>query len=198
MRKKHSVLTFILFLFGISILLNNSSAFAAQKGQVTFSLAIEDKKIEQYQKNNQDGAGVYVFVKNIDTKQVYRFPMNQANDYVGTFQINYGNYQVIPNPEAKQNELVVKTDTVFTVSDTVPIVEVKCYLEQKETETQKKESTPLPQINTSKETKKSAGNWMTFQKIFTILAFVAIAGIWIYNRFIKYHIGFGNNHLDDD
>lgn len=202
MKRKHMLSAFLILFLGIAVLSSKNVASAAEKGQVTFSLAVEEKKIEEYQKTYQDGAGVYVFVKNLDTEQTYRFPMNQANNYIGTFQVDYGNYQVIPNPEARETELVVKTDSVFTVSDTIPIVEVKCYLEAKNTGTK----TPSPQADKetaiSKETvsqeESSSGSGMkTFQRIFTIIAFLAIGGIWVYNRFIKYRVG-GKNHFEDE
>lgn len=197
MKRKHILSAFLILFLGIVVLSNNNVASAIGKGQVTFSLAVEEEKIEEYQKTYQDGAGIYVYVKNLDTEKTYRFPMNQANDYVGTFRIDYGNYQIVPNPEAKGNQLVVKADSVFTVSDAIPIVEVKCYLESQKTisASSKPEKNTTTKNATSQEEGSSA--MQTFQKVFTILAFLAIGAIWVYNRFFKYRFG-GKNHLDEE
>ncbi len=186
------------------------------KGQVSFTLSYEEESLEMYQREQpEDGKGVYVFVQSIDDGTVYRFPLNASNNYGGRFDIPYGNYKVIPNPEAEPGQAVITFGDVFAVSENSPIVEIICNIGKKESESPKEsgtgngaaddesngsqkngikdspsgnpsgENTAAGENSPESESDDSSHRGPTGQNIFTFLMILVIFGLWIYNRFIK-------------
>lgn len=103
------------------------------KGQVSFVLSYEEEGLERYRKEHPgEGEGAYIFVQSIDDGTIYRFPLNASNNYGGRFDIPYGNYKVVPDPEAEPGQAVIAYGDVFAVSDNTPIVEIICNIEEKE------------------------------------------------------------------
>lgn len=174
---------------------------AAEKGQVSFTLSYEKGQMEEYKAGHpNDGEGAYVYVESIDDHTIYRFPLNASNSYGGTFDIPYGNYKVIADPEAETGTLTVAYSDVFAISDNTPIVEIVCNLRPKgegkedisatpSSVTEEKQPGGQPEEQEkAEETKEeeSSRRGLSGQNIFTLIMIAAIFALWIYHRFIKY------------
>lgn len=203
-------------LLGVCVLLSLPAWGLAdgKKGQVSFTLSYEEEGLEQYLKEHPgEGEGAYAFVQSIDDGTIYRFPLNASNNYSGRFDIPYGNYKVIPDPEAEPGQAVIAFGDVFAVSDNSPIVEIICNIEKKESENlegsesgkgtaeddgssgvqEKNAASKNPPDNGAGLEEDSSGNeddgssrrGLTGQNVFTFLMIFIIFGLWIYNRFIR-------------
>ena len=167
-------------------------ASETETGTIGISLTSQDD-IENYRKTNpNDGDGVFVYVQNIDTQKMYRFPLSKANGYSGRFDVPYGNYRVIKNPDSSDSQYTVGCDTVFTIGKNYPDASIQCFIvapedssanEAKVTPDTSPSATTAP---TQPPTSADTGFHLSFQNILTIIVLVIMAGIWVYNRFIKY------------
>lgn len=183
------------FLCLICALLIPGLNFAAEEefGTVGISLSSLDG-LEKYKETNpNDGDGVFVYISNIDTQEIYRFPLSKANNYAGRFDIPYGNYRVIKNPDASSDQCVIGCDTVFTVGKTNPDASIQCFIESPDdtSSSVSSETIATASPNTAAPTASPApqedgGFHLSFQNIITIIILVVFFGLWIYKRFIKY------------
>ena len=150
--------------------------------------------LKNYQETNpNDGDGVFVYVQNIDTGEMFRFPLSESNSYSGRFDIPYGNYRVIKNPDATSTQYTVACDTVFTIGKNNPDVSISCFIEEPQynntkdgqsgihatPSTAQTSATPVPE-DTNKEFS------LPLSTIFTIFCFVIMAGLWVYRHFFKH------------
>ena len=135
---------------------------------------------------SEDGNGVYIFIKEIDTGKTYRFPLSQSNQFEGRYEILYGNYRVIDNPDKDYN---VTCASVFNISSDSPAPSIACALEEKKTPA----VSQTPFNSSNKDTKKNSeqkkpekSQRVNFQLVITIVVFIILCALWIYNRFIKF------------
>ena len=135
---------------------------------------------------SEDGNGVYIFIKEIDTGKTYRFPLSQSNQFEGRYEIPYGNYRVIDNPDKDYN---VTCASVFNISSDSPAPSIACALEEKKTPA----ISQTPFNSSNKDTKKNSeqkkpekSQRVNFQLVITIVVFIILCALWIYNRFIKF------------
>ncbi len=172
-----------------------TDVIAKEKGQVSFTLSYEKGQMEEYKTEHpNDGEGVYVYVESLDDHTIYRFPLNVSNSYSGRFDIPYGNYKVIADPEADAGVLTVSYTDVFAISDNTPIVEIICNLKPKEGEevatsssvTEEKQPEGQAEEQPEPEAAEDDSGGLSAQNIFTIIVIVVIFGLWIYHRFIKF------------
>ncbi len=170
-----------------------TDAIAKEKGQVSFTLSYEKGQMEEYKTGHpNDGEGVYVYVESIDDHTIYRFPLNVSNSYSGRFDIPYGNYKIIADPEADVGVMTVSYTDVFAISDNTPIVEIVCNLQPKKGEKElsatsssvTEEKRPEEQAE-AEEPEEDGSRGLSGQNIFTIIMIAAIFVLWIYHRFIK-------------
>lgn len=186
-----SILTLCAVLYGINPY--PASAAELEYGTLGILLQADSQKLSEYKASNpDDGEGVFVYVQNIDTEEIYRFPLSKSNGYSGRFDILYGNYRVIPNPDASSKQNTIGCDTVFTIGKSAPDVSIQCFIEKPEsndtteiapTASPAAQSVATPAPAEEEESKKSL---LTGQNIFTVIVFIAVFGIWIYNRFFKH------------
>lgn len=187
-------LLFILCLFCSLFIPIMGTAAETTTGTIGITLTSQDH-MENYQKTNpNDGDGVFVYVQNIDTEEMFRFPLSKANNYSGRFDISYGNYRVIKNPDASSSQYTIGCDTVFTVGKNNPDVSIQCFIEAPEdiasaangNETGPSSIPSATPASTQPPAENDTGFHLNFQNILTIIVLIVMAGIWIYHRFIKY------------
>ena len=121
-----------------------------------------------------------------DTGKTYRFPLSQSNQFEGRYEIPYGNYRVIDNPDKDYN---VTCASVFNISSDSPAPSIACALEEKKTPA----VSQTPFNSSNKDTKKNSeqkkpekSQRVNFQLVITIVVFIILCALWIYNRFIKF------------
>lgn len=181
--KKVSILLLILSLFIFPITV---SAAAENTGSIGIVLQKYDQNTLKQCMESEDGNGVYIFIKEIDTGKTYRFPLSQSNQFEGRYEIPYGNYRVIDNPDKDYN---VTCTSVFNISSDSPAPSIACALEEKKTPA----VSQIPSNSSNKDTKKNSeqkkpekSQGVNFQLVITIVVFIILCALWIYNRFIKF------------
>ena len=181
--KKVSILLLILSLFMFPITV---SAAESNTGSIGIVLQKYDQNTLKKCMESEDGNGVYVFIKEIDAGKIYRFPLSQSNQFEGRYEIPYGNYRVIDNPDKDYN---VACASVFNISDDSPAPSIVCTLEEKKAPA----ASQAPSNSSNKDTKKKSeqkkpkkSQGVNFQLVITIAVFVILCALWIYNRFIKF------------
>ena len=183
--KKVSILLLILSLFMFPITVSAASA-AENTGSIGIMLQKYDQNTLKKCMESEDGNGVYVFIKEIDAGKIYRFPLSQSNQFEGRYEIPYGNYRVIDNPDKNYN---VTCASVFNISSDSPAPSIACALEEKKTPA----ISQSPSNSSNKDTKKNSeqkkpekSQGVNFQLVITIAVFIILCALWIYNRFIKF------------
>lgn len=183
--KKVSILLLILSLFMFPITVSAASA-AENTGSIGIVLQKYDQNTLKKCMESEDGNGVYVFIKEIDAGKIYRFPLSQSNQFEGRYEIPYGNYRVIDNPDKNYN---VTCASVFNISSDSPAPSIACALEEKKTPA----ISQSPSNSSNKDTKKNSeqkkpekSQGVNFQLVITIAVFIILCALWIYNRFIKF------------
>lgn len=183
--KKVSILLLILSLFMFPITVSAASA-AENTGSIGIVLQKYDQNTLKKCMESEDGNGVYVFIKEIDAGKIYRFPLSQSNQFEGRYEIPYGNYRVIDNPDKDYN---VTCASVFNISSDSPAPSIACALEEKKTPA----VSQTPFNSSNKDTKKNSeqkkpekSQRVNFQLVITIVVFIILCALWIYNRFIKF------------
>ena len=183
--KKVSILLLILSLFMFPITVSAASA-AENTGSIGIVLQKYDQNTLKKCIESEDGNGVYVFIKEIDAGKIYRFPLSQSNQFEGRYEIPYGNYRVIDNPDKNYN---VTCASVFNISSDSPAPSIACALEEKKTPA----ISQSPSNSSNKDTKKNSeqkkpekSQGVNFQLVITIAVFIILCALWIYNRFIKF------------
>lgn len=181
--KRVSILLLILSLFIFPITV---SAAAENTGSIGIVLQKYDQNTLKQCMESEDGNGVYIFIKEIDTGKTYRFPLSQSNQFEGRYEIPYGNYRVIDNPDKDYN---VTCASVFNISSDSPAPSIACTLEEKKTPA----VSQTPSNSSNKDTKKNSeqkkpekSQGVNFQLVITIVVFIILCALWIYNRFIKF------------
>lgn len=180
--KKVSILLLILSLFMFPI----TVSAAENTGSIGIVLQKYDQNTLKKCMESEDGNGVYVFIKEIDAGKIYRFPLSQSNQFEGRYEIPYGNYRVIDNPDKNYN---VTCASVFNISSDSPAPSIACALEEKKTPA----TSQSPSNSSNKDTKKNSeqkkpekSQGVNFQLVITIAVFIILCALWIYNRFIKF------------
>lgn len=183
--KKVSILLLILSLFMFPITVSVASA-AENTGSIGIVLQKYDQNTLKKCMESEDGNGVYVFIQEIDAGKIYRFPLSQSNQFEGRYEIPYGNYRVIDNPDKNYN---VTCASVFNISSDSPAPSIACALEEKKTPA----TSQNPSNSSNKDTKKNSeqkkpekSQGVNFQLVITIAVFIILCALWIYNRFIKF------------
>ena len=187
-------LLFILCLFCSLFIPVAGAAAETDMGTIGITLISQDH-MEDYRKTNpNDGDGIFVYVQNIDTSEMFRFPLSKANGYSGRFDVAYGNYRVIKNPDASSSQYTIGCDTVFTVGKSNPDISIQCFIEAPEdiasaANGNKADPSNIPSATPASSqppAENDTGFHLNFQNILTIIVFIIMAGIWVYHRFIKY------------
>lgn len=180
--KRVNILLLILSLFIFSI----TVSAAENTGSIGIVLQKYDQNTLKQCMESEDGNGVYIFIKEIDTGKTYRFPLSQSNQFEGRYEIPYGNYRVINNPDKDYN---VTCASVFNISSDSPAPSIACALEEKKTPA----VSQTPSNSSNKDTKKNSeqkkpekSQRVNFQLVITIVVFIILCALWIYNRFIKF------------
>lgn len=183
--KKVSILLLILSLFMFPITVSAASA-AENTGSIGIVLQKYDQNTLKKCMESEDGNGVYVFIKEIDAGKIYRFPLSQSNQFEGRYEIPYGNYRVIDNPDKNYN---VTCASVFNISSDSPAPSIACALEEKKTPAISQSPSNLSNKDTKKNSeqkKPEKSQGVNFQLVITIAVFIILCALWIYNRFIKF------------
>lgn len=180
--KRVSILLLILSLFIFPI----TVSAAENTGSIGIVLQKYDQNTLKQCMESEDGNGVYIFIKEIDTGKTYRFPLSQSNQFEGRYEIPYGNYRVIDNPDKDYN---VTCASVFNISSDSPAPSIACALEEKKTPAVSQ--TPFNSSNkdakkNSEQKKPEKSQRVNFQLVITIVVFIILCALWIYNRFIKF------------
>lgn len=182
MNKK--VILFLL-LFAIGLSCNKENAFAAETATGTIGIILKDYDKKTLETQEAENNGIYVFVREIDTEKTYRFPLSRVNQFEGRFDIPYGNYRVIDNPDGDYN---VTCNTVFNVSDESPAPTINCSFEENAQAVPSNASTSIPkeaekkkeESNKEKSNKEEAKSGFNFQLFITIIVFGGLAALYIY------------------